>query len=198
MAVAKLKTSAERELEQMRIKASGDELGRKITSEEGMLATREKGLMERLLAEEKAGSYKDRMATVAETQVGLKNQAQAGYTVDELANFLHSATVTTDKDGKQTQNALTEADRSALEQMAAQSGYRLKKDPGRAYTVFNPKWWMNPSTSKTTGKVVGITDKDWWVNSQVKVPGSESYSFEVDPNSPASPTVRRRKPGVMK
>lgn len=194
MAVAKLKTGAERELEQMRIGASSDELGRKIGSEEGMLATREQGLMARLLAEEKAGSYKDRMATVAETQVGLKNQAQAGYTVDELANFLHTATH--DKEGKAI--PISDSDKSAMNLMARQSGYRVRENPGMAYTAFNPKFWMNPSTSKTTGKPVDITDKDWWVNSQVKVPGSESYSLEADPDSVAAPTLKKRKPGIMK
>lgn len=160
MAVAKLKTSADRELEEMRIGAEEGMLGKKLLAEEGMLATREQGLMNRLRTEEKGGSYKDRMAKVAETQAGIRGEVEAGYTVDELANFLHAATVTTDKEGKQTRNALAESDRSALDQMAAQSGYRVKhmrasRDYGlfKTYQPEDDDYAFEPIVAKPTQRI---------------------------------------------
>lgn len=190
--VAKMRIGGERELQQMRLASDEGMLNRRIASEEGMLATRESGLKDRLEYEERPGGYKDRMAEGYLASTGAKAEKMVGYTTDELADFLHAATH--DKDGKSI--PITEGDLASLNMMAKQSGYNVKRKPGRAATIINPKFWTQPARSKGStrhkaGDIVTPRNLDWWINSQTLIPGTESYYLEEDPDAVATQRVRR-------
>lgn len=122
--VAKMQTGAERDLWKMRLASNADEVAARVGSAERIQAMQDRAAMERLQAEEGSGSYKNRMATVAETQAGMRGETQTGYNIDELANFLHGAT-TDQKTGERI--AISAGDETALNEMARQSGYMVKR-----------------------------------------------------------------------
>lgn len=117
--VARLKTQAEKEMEAMRIAASGQELERRIGADVNKQyygAMIDKDMQ---VYKERKDGILDRQTQAAQDIAAVRGELKPEYRIDELATFLHEST--TDKDGNK--HSISPTNRSVLETMAAKAGY---------------------------------------------------------------------------